>query len=102
MADAPSQQDEQQTEIILTIRQMKEQETRNSLRIQQLEESFDKITMPLCVLISWAIANLCLMIVLIIGLGAVAALVAAVIAFIIALVASRRSFRRSRLLYQGA
>src|SRR5260370_30185272 len=66
MADAPSQQDEQQTEIILTIPQMKEQQTRHPLRIQQLEEAFDKISIPLFILISLVIPNLCFMIVLII------------------------------------
>jgi hypothetical protein len=76
------------------ISQYNEQEKHMMDRIQALEWAVDKMVTPLCVVLSWIVANICLAVLVIIGLGLLIGALAAIAAFFIAFTVSRNRLTR--------
>ena len=65
-------------------------------KLYRLEETVDRLILPVCLMISWLAANLVLIALMLIGFDVVVAAIGGVIAFAIAVWGSRRSFPRAR------
>ena len=74
-----------------------EQERHMMLRIQALEEALDRLVIPLCVVISWIIANLTFVVILLIGAGVVVSLLFALLGFVAAFMMFTKRLTRPRL-----